>query len=790
MQKLLQRAGAVVLGFVLLLAFAGWLVLRSSLPLVDGRRSFSTLGATLRLERDAAGVLTVDGAQRNDLAFGLGFAHAQDRLFQMDLLRRVSAGELSALLGASTLAVDREYRVHRLRAVAHASVAALPPADRELLDAYTAGVNAGIAALTVRPFEYLLLRARPESWRPEDSVLVVLTMFLDLQGGNAHTKLQRGLIDAALPLVAARFVYAEATAWQAPIDGSRGVAPVAPTAAEYDLAALGNLDFVPPDRRGHTRSMTGSNNWALAGARTANGAALVANDMHLGIRVPNTWYRARLKLEAAAASIDITGVTLPGTPAIVAGSNGHVAWGFTNSYGDYQDVVIAVPDPAGHDRYLTPGGAHDFTHITERIAVNGGAGSDLDVIGTEWGPVIGHDAAGRALALEWSAHDPVALNLALAGLERVTSVEQALNVAASAGIPAQNFVVGDEAGHIGWTIAGQIPLRRGGDASVPRLSTDPQTGFAGWVAPAEHPRVVDPPSGQLQTANARVVGGAALAAIGDGGYDRGVRAGRIAADLAARGNGQTPRDMLAVQLDDASVFLAPWHALLLQALDAAALVGHPRRAELKHVLGSWSGHAAVDDAAYRLVRAFRGEVEQRVFYALIAPARAANPAFRFRPPSSFEGPLWTLMTDHPAHLVPPGSANWHEFELLAADAAIAALDADCPELAKCTWGRVNTMRIRHPLSSAVPFISALTDMPSESLPGDEDMPRVIGPAFGSSERFAVSPGHESEAYFHMPGGQSGHPLSPYFRVGYSAWAHGVPTPFLPGPAAHTLTLTP
>jgi penicillin amidase len=789
MQKLLLRTGAVVVGCMLLVALAGWLALRGSLPGLDGRRSVAGIRQPLSLERDAAGVLSVRAASRPDVAFGLGYAHAQDRLFQMDLLRRVSAGELSALLGPATLSTDRELRVHRLRAVARAAVATLPPDERAVLDAYAAGVNAGRESLGTRPFEYLLLRSSPERWQPEDSVLVVLTMFLDLQEGDAHGKRQRGLIRAALPESAARFVYAAATDWEAPVDGSPAAAPVVPSAAEFDLRTLGNLDFGPPTRHPRERSAVGSNNWALSGARTASGAALVANDMHLGIQVPNIWYRARLRLDGAGG-FDITGVTLPGTPAIVAGSNGHVAWGFTNSYGDYQDVIVAVPDPAGGDRYLNAGGARPFTHTVERILVKGAAPVELDVVGTEWGPVIGRDTQGRALALEWTAHDPAALNLALLRLETAASLDAALLAAAAAGIPAQNFVAGDAGGHIGWTIAGQIPVRRGGDASVPRLSTDPEVGFTGWVAPADHPKIVDPKAGQIATANARVVGGDALKVIGDGGYDRGVRAGRIAADLAAHGNGQTPRDMLAVQLDDAAVFLTRWHALLGRVLDEAALAGHPRRAELKKVLGSWSGHAAVDDAAYRLVRAFRDEVERRVFYALIAPARAADPAFRFRPPPSFEGPLWALIAAEPAHLVPPGSASWRELELLAADAAVAGLDAECPVLASCTWGQVNTMRIRHPLSAAVPFIATLTDIPPEQLPGDSDMPRVIGPTFGASERFAVSPGHEADAYFHMPGGQSGHPLSPYFRLGYAAWAHGVPTPFLPGPAEHALTLSP
>ena len=791
MPKLLLRIAATLMVLVVGLVLAAWLAVRGSLPTLEGRRVVQGVAGAVTLERDALGALTVTGARRADVAFGLGYAHGQDRYFQMDLLRRAAAGELSALLGRGTLEVDRRLRVHRLRAVAHAAAASATPEQRDLLEAYAKGVNAGLGSLRVRPFEYLVLRTTPAPWTPEDSELVVLAMFLQLQEPDAHTKIQRGLVYSVLPRAAADFVYAAAPDWEATLDGTRSADPVVPSADAYDLRAVGALDVEAPVRHGRARTVTGSNNWAVAGSRTASGAALVANDMHLGFRVPNTWYRARLRIQAEGqAPVDLTGVSLPGAPSIVTGSNGRVAWAFTNSYGDYQDVVIAVPDPQSSGHYLTAEGSQPFTHVIEHIAVKGGASVDLDVVGTRWGPVIAHDEQGRPLALEWTAHDPAAVNPALAGLDQADGIEAALAIAATAGIPAQNFVVGDAAGHIAWTIAGQIPTRHPGDASVPRLSTDPAVGFTGWLSPDARPRIIDPAAGQLATANARVVGGANLAAIGDGGYDRGARAGQIQEDLRAHGDRQTPQDELDVQLDDRALFLARWQSLLAGLLDAEAVKAHPRRAELGATLARWTGRAAVEDPAYRLVRAFRMEVERQVFYALVAPARARSPGFRFQVPGSFEGPLWALVAARPVHLLPPGHADWRAFLLSAVDQTLAGVDADCPTLAGGTWGQVNFLNIRHPLSAALPVLAGLLDMPREMLPGDEDMPRVQGVAFGASERFAVSPGHEAEAYFEMPGGQSGHPLSPYFRAGHEAWAHGRPAPFLPGVPEHVLTLTP
>jgi penicillin amidase len=791
MRRWLGRTALALLVLLVVLLAAGVIVLRGSLPALDGTVQARGLEAAARIERDARGSVTITAGTPADVAYALGYAHAQDRWFQMDLLRRAAAGELSALLGAATLDFDRELRVHRFRHVARAVLERSTPEQRTLLEAYAAGANAGLASLSARPFEYYVLRAIPEPWRPEDSVLAVLTMFVDLQGADGQHERQRGLIHAALPAAAASFVYGPAANWQAAIDGSRLDAVPPPSADVYDLRTLGKLDFAPPARRTRSRAPVGSNNWALAGSRTASGAAIVANDMHLGLRVPNTWYHARLcHVQDGRTVSDVTGPTLPGTPSVVTGSNGRVAWAFTNSYGDYADVIVVVPDPADPQRYLTPDGPQPYEVVEETIAVHDAEPERLDVTLTRWGPVIGRDPQGRVLAYQWTAHDPRAVNLDLASLATAANVDEALAIAARAGIPGQNFVVGDAAGRIAWTIAGQIPRRRGGDASLPRPSTDPTVGFDGWLAADERPRVADPADGQIATANSRVVGGPALELIGDGGYDRGVRTGQIAATLRDAGDGQTAEQQLAVALDDRSPFLARWKDVLAALLDDAAVRDAPRRAELREVLRSWSGRAAVDDAAYRLVRAFRDEVQRRTFYALIAPARAAAPEFAFRIPASYEGPLWQLVQQRPAHLLPPGHADWRAFLLAATDAALAELATECPRLAECTWGRQNTVRIRHPLSAALPPLARWLDMPDVPLPGDVDVPRAQGRSFGASERFAIAVGRETEGYYHMPTGQSGHPLSRYYRAGHEDWVEGRPAPFLPGAAEHTLVLTP
>jgi penicillin amidase len=428
--------------------------------------------------------------------------------------------------------------------------------------------------------------------------------------------------------------------------------------------------------------------------------------------------------------------------------------------------------------------------VDEPIEVKGGQTQHLRIALTQWGPVVGSDWQGRPYTLDWTAQDPQATNLDLIELERIHTVDDAVRAAANFGIPGQNFVVADKAGHIGWTIAGRLPRHTGTAGRIPQLSTDADVGLSDWLSAENQPRIVDPAAGLLWSANARVIGGAAADLIGDDGMDRGARAAQIHADLLSASLPFTPLASLRVQLDDRAVFLERWRALLNEVIDRARAAGNRDHDPAREVMLRWSGHAAPDDAAYRLVNLFRAQVEARTFFMLVAPARQLAKDFQFEIPSSFEGPLWRVLQQRPLHLLASRYSDWDAL-LLEALAASERLPAVCQTLASCTWGRVNPVRIAHPLSRAVPMLAAFLDMPTVVVPGaHEDMPRIQGPDYGASERFSVSPGHESEGYFHMPGGQSGHPLSPFYRAGFDAWAEGRPAPFLPGPTAHVLTLAP
>ena len=301
--------------------------------------------------------------------------------------------------------------------------------------------------------------------------------------------------------------------------------------------------------------------------------------------------------------------------------------------------------------------------------------------------------------------------------------------------------------------------------------------------------MADPPSGRIWTANARVVDGEMLAKVGDGGYALGARARQIR-DGLMKLEKATPRDLLAIQLDDRAVFLERWRDLLLRTLSPEAVKGHPERAELRRLVETtWTGRASVDSAAYRAVRAFRNFAMEEVFTPLSGQA-GRPPEEIFGPTFQFEGPLWRILTERPPHLLDPKYKSWDEKLLAAVDQQIGYYGERGGALADRTWGERNTTRIGHPLSRAVPGAGRWLDVPARPLPGDEDMPRVQGPDFGASERLVVSPGNEAAGFFHMPAGQSGHPMSPYYYKGHEAWEEGRPTPFLPGPAVHRLRLTP
>jgi penicillin G amidase len=766
---------------VLLAIWAAWVwaLMGRSLPALDGAID-APVSASVSIARDASGVPVITAATRADAAYALGFLHGQERMFQMDTLRRAAAGELGLLTGSATRAIDDAARPHRFRARARAIVAALAPADRAMLQTYATGVNAGVASLRSRPWEYGVLFTTPAPWQPEDSILAAFAMYLNLQPALPQIELDRAVAQNRGGRALADFLFQRGSILDSAMDGSVVPAEAMPAALHPGSTmpahpAAGNATAgIDPEAR------PGSNNWAVGGALTSTGAALVANDMHLGLGVPSIWYRVRIIIPGA---LDATGVTLPGTAQITQGSNGKIAWAYTNSYIDTADAVIidAVPGRPGH--YQSPQGPLPIRRVPAQWC--GRLGCEAAPIDeTIWGPIVATDAFGRHIAMRWTAHQPDAIKPGMAmALETAGTVAEALAIAHTSAIPQQNFTVGDSAGNVAWTIIGQVPQRFGFDGRDAVSFADGSKGWRGMVPAAAVPVVLNPADHRIWTANNRVLGGAGYALLGDGGADAGTRAARIRELLLARDR-FAPADFLAIQLDDRNARNGWWRTLLLAELARrhdpafAAITAAVQRAGL---------NASPQDRGYWHVAEFRAAAIRRIYTALLGqpdgPRRQGSYA-----PGRAEDAARRLLVERPAALLPAaspagGAKSW---DALIDGALADTLNGDAPRFAAA----FNRAGVRHALGRLLAPVGWLTDPADVDVPGDTATVRAHAPGFGASERSAVSPGHESDGIFHMPGGQTGNPRSPYHLAGHQDWVAGRPAPYLPGKARWTLTLKP
>jgi penicillin amidase len=767
----------------------------ASLPILDGSSPLRGLASEVRVSRDALGVPTVEGSSRIDVARATGWVHAQDRFFQMDLLRRKAAGELAELFGPAAIPLDRDARMHGFRRLARDVIAREGAQRRGLFEAYAEGVNAGLAALHSRPWEYAVLRVEPRPWSVEDSVLIHYAMTLDLQEDTGRYVRSLSAIRDELGPASFAFFAPLLTPADAALDASAAPLPRIPPPTEVDLRhPSADAPVSAARERGagpwDDRQMPGSNSFAVAGPLAADGAALLANDMHLHLTTPNIWYRMTLKWPGH----DETGVTLPGILALIAGSTGKIAWGFTNSNAGTGDIVLVDPS-VSPELYHGPKGEAlvPYDRRTETIAVKGSKPVSVVYNWTAWGPVVGEAAGGRQLVYHWTEDDPAATNLDIMDLEDAPDAEHALSIAHHMGIPAQNFLVADSSGHIGWTIAGFLPKRIGYDGRLPVSWSFGDRRWDGYLSPGEVPTILSPDSGLLWTANNRTMGGAALGALGDSGYDIGARARQIRDDLDALVHAGRPiqaKDLLAIQLDDRAVLLEQWHQLLLQVLSPDAVSRKPSRAALREAAGKWEGRADTASVGYRVVRSFRLAVAHRVLDPIFAPCVGRDPDFTWTR-LNYEQPLEALVHERPLHLLDPAFASWDDLLAAAADDVSLSYERAGLDPRTATWGQRNTAMIDHPFARLLPrWAARLIGMPADPLPGDSNMPRVQEPSFGASERFVVSPGREASGIFHMPGGQVANPLSPFFRAGHEDWVRGDPTPFLPGPPVHVVELLP
>jgi penicillin amidase len=520
MKRVLKWLGIVTAGaltFALLTAAGGYILLRNTVPSASGALAIAGLSAPVEVVRDREGVPHVFAKSMEDMLCALGFLHAQDRLWQMELVRRTGQGRLSELFGERTFTTDVFLRTLDLYGYAERSLAALPPAARGNLEAYARGVNAFMTRRTGlleprAPPEFLLLRHRPEAWRPADSIVTTKLMALNLST-NLNFELMR------LALAAQGLTSAEID------DLMPSDSPIVPPPLP-EIAGLYPLQRLPAPNRhaglGAIEELIGSgasNNWVVSGARTRSGKPLLANDPHLRLAAPAIWYLAHLALEQPGSStINVVGATLPGLPLVVLGRSDTLAWGFTNTGPDVQDLFVEKINPENPKEYMTPDGWRPFVVEPMAIAVKGAGVRNVERRRTRHGPVLpgffrnleGLLAPGHVASLQWTAladdDTTVATGMVDAG---VRTVDDYMARTRPYVVPMQSMVVADISGKIGLIAPGRVPVRDpankiAGRAPVP--GWDAAYDWKGYLRFEDLPRVVDPPAGAIGTANAAIVG--------------------------------------------------------------------------------------------------------------------------------------------------------------------------------------------------------------------------------------------------------------------------------------------
>ncbi len=804
LRRLLWVAGGLA-AFVLLVALGGvwWLhhAMSASLPQVDGQMHLAGLSAPVTVRRDGHGVPYIEAATQDDLWLAQGYITAQDRLWQMDMLRRNAAGELSEVIGPSTIEHDKMQRVLQFRNVALRVYNSFPESDRRRYEQYARGVNLYIAQCKGKwPSEFRFLHYRPEPWQGSDSVLIGLNMVESL---DAHwqAKLGRELVSNKLHDAKLAADLYPTGSWRdqpptAAVADMTEPHPAPPpdgadearwrsrinTSAGEDIAELRRAMGLPAC----PGCIPGSNNWVIAGKHTASGKPMLSNDMHLGLTVPNIWYMAGLKAQGFHAE----GVTLPGMPFIIAGHNEHVAWGFTALYADVQDLYVEKLDGKGN--YQGPRGDWiPLARVPETIHVRFGKDVKLDVALTNHGPLLNpvFKKETRPIALHWTLYDPALASIPLYEIDTSANWQQFSNALDAWCWPTQNVVYADDAGHIGYHAMGKVPLRPAGLVGTP--ITDTQHEWEGYIPFDDLPFSFDPPSGLLATANARVTPNDTKFPLTLEWPDP-YRAERIYLDLRGRDNLKR-EDMIAVQTDLYSEEDQELAHRFAYAIDHTTGTD-ARLKQAADLLRSWDGRMTIDSAEASIV--FRAR--QAFWPMILQPKLGADGQSYDWAESNFaeeEIIMHGSAGTGPSPWLPP---NYKDWDALLTDAVRRALDqTKAPQdLSKWNYGSWHVIDLEHPVYQLLPLIKGWSGTGEQPLSGDTVTIKQVGRAFGPSQRFTMDWSAPDQSTENIVLGESGDPLSPWFRDQWDAWYGGTTfaMPFTESAVAsqttHTLRLVP
>lgn len=790
----LARVIGLVLALVvvLILGAAGWFYLQShtSLPQVDGRVRVEGLSALVTVLRDSQGVPHIRAANLHDLMFAQGYVTAQDRLWQMDALRRAASGELAEIVGPAAVEHDRHQRLLLFRSTAEHARDALPAATREQFQDYAQGVNAFIAGHSDRlPVEFRLLRYAPRPWTTDDSLVLGLFLHQMLTHGPYRRQLTRERILAKLGPELTADLYPNSS-WHDHPPGAEAQSlehePSDEDDDNEDAPSVIRTSFggTPPDLLSLEWSLSGdlqwystafpgaSNNWVLSGAHTVSGKPLLSNDMHLLQQMPSLWYEAQLEIAGAAAntaSFDVAGFTLPGLPFVLIGHNQRIAWGVTNLGADVEDLFIETFNSQGE--YQTPEGWQKAEVRHETIRVRGRPNATLDVVVTRHGPVISDLIPGetRKLALQWAPlKDPAFVSYPFFELDSAQNWKEFRRALALMGGPSLNFVYADVDGHIGYQAEGRIPLRASPTNGLPVPGNDNAHEWTGVVPLEKLPSVFDPPSGIIATANARITLDKYPYFLSSE-WMAPYRTERIYRVLQS-GRQFAPEDMLALQMDVQSEFDHFCAERFVYAVDHARQPS-ARARSAADLMRSWDGQVTVDSSAATLAVLARTEL----WRMLLEPKLGTDYQLYHWGMQSVA--LENILLRQPPRWLPANYASYDELLAAAVEAVVASPEAP-KSLSAWIWAKARPFKLEHPVLGRVPLIRRWAGPGRYSASGDGYTVKQMG--HGESQRYQQAPSERMTVDFsnldattmNIVTGQSGQIFSPHYLDHWKAWAGG------------------
>jgi len=757
---------------------AVWWIARATLPILDGEATLPELKQPVTVDRDRWAVPRIQAGSLEDLLIAQGYVVAQDRLWQMDILRRAAAGELSEIFGSRAMATDLQNRVLGLRPAAVKSFAAADADTRGLLEAYARGVNRYMEERREHlPVEFQALRYKPRPWTPADSLLVGGYMYKVLTS-SWEWELKRAQVTEKIGPELARELYVSDSPLDHPIVGvelpeqaapaGRKAVPSPPKKTSSGIAetqAWANAARTLQQFEDEAEFAFGSNNWVVSGEHTYSGKPMLANDTHLELEVPCIWYMLHL----TAPGWNVKGFALPGVPLVIIGHNERIAWGFTNNGADVQDLYIETFNPENPLEYKVNGKWVAAEIRKEMIRVKGGADLALDIAVTRHGPVVRREGT-RGYALRWAATEPGGLSFAYPWLGQARNWEEFRAAMRRVSGPAQNGVYADVDGNIGFQVAANIPVRKNGHGEVPVPGGTDDYEWTGNIPFEELPMAFNPPGGIIATANARVVGPGYKQFLTEN-WMPPYRTDRIYALLSNKKKFHA-QEFIAMQTD---LFSLP-HRMLAEHLQKAA-VKHPPKDErarwLIEQLHKWNGRANEGSVEMSLL-----EFMRRILRKHILDAKLGDEAmYRWWRSEVF---LQNVLRDRPAHWLPKefaaaGSVSDGYDQLLSwsADEAIRAMEraSDSDKVGQWDWGTFMQLTILHPLARTG-FLRRHLSIGPIAQSGSSFSVKQTGRSLGPAMRFVADLANLDNSLMNITMGQSGQYLSRHYRDQFPAWFEG------------------